>query len=467
MPRILLLFVFLIQSVVALPQLPSSGSLVNKVVISYNDTMRLSFVNDSALYREGWDTLSHAKFWKDVICMSSDSCIVNLASCRKPLDKVSRITWMNQSEFEKLRYKDSVCSANCYNTGTNLFVTSGKGEFYELKKVLPDISKAIRVFQQNNCDPFYAQAILLIESPGKNKAKSYVGANGPFQLMPAVARKYGLHVSKSRDERTDLEKSARVASKLLNQACIANVKQYLNERGISYRESDLWFRLLVLHAYHAGAGSVHCVINQLNPSKGGVDLFRQIWQTECGRFKNESQNYSQIALASLMSFDEIIHKDGDTVYLVQGDKFLKAYSRKTFKALNAYNYLNKCLNTYEADLIDGTVPYDYFMKRINFIRKEFSFIASHISGASDQICLNQYPASENHIDSFATALLKHQRYDEAIRLLKMNIEMHPASTVAYDSLAKAYSVSGDKRMAAIYSNRSVALSRKESLKGSE
>jgi hypothetical protein len=464
MSRIIFLFIFL-APFIAFSQPGSSFQLVNKVVISHNDTMHLSFVNDSSLYKEGWDTLAQAKFWKDVICMNSDSCIINVASCRKPLDKVSRSIWMNQSELEKGRYKDSVCSAYCYEAGTNLFVTSGKGEFYELKKVLPDISKAIRVFQQNNCDPFYAQAILLIESPGKSKSKSYVGANGPFQLMASVARKYGLHVSKSRDERTDLEKAGRVAAKLLNTSCVAYVKQYLNERSIAYNETDLWFRLLVLHAYHAGAGSVHCVINQLNPSKGGVDLFRQIWQTECGRFKNESQNYSQIALASLVSFDEIINQDGDTVYLVQGDKFLKKYNRKTFKPVDAYSYLNRCLSAYETDLIDGTIPYDNFMRKINFIRKEFVFIASHVSGNNDKISLNQYPATENHVDSFAFSLMRHQRYDEAIKLLKLNIDMHPASTTAYESLARAYSISGDKRMAAIYSNRSVALSKKELLNG--
>ncbi len=467
MSRISFIFLFLVYSSVAFSQTDGSFQLVNKVVISYNDTAHLSFVNDSSLYKEGWDTLAQAKFWKDIICMNSDSCIINVASCRKPLDKVSRSIWMNQNELEKTRYKDSVCSAYCYDAGTNLFVTSGKSEFYELKKVLPDVSKAIRVFCENNCDPFYAQAILLIESPGKNKSKSYVGANGPFQLMASVARKYGLKVSRSRDDRTDLEKAARVAAKLLNKSCVAYVKQYLNERSITYNEADLWFRLLVLHAYHAGAGSVHCVIEQLNPSKGGVDLFMQIWQTECGRFKNQSQNYSQIALASLMSFDEIINHDGDTVFLVQGDKYLKDYSRKTFKPVNAFEYLNKCMSAYETDLIDGTIPYDNFMRKINFIRKEFVFIASHITGNTDRISLNQYPATENHVDSFATALLRHLRYDEAIKLLKLNIDMHPASTIAYESLAKAYSFSGDKRMAAIYNNRSVALGRKESMKGSD
>ncbi len=467
MKGILFCAVLLLFVITSFSQTTGSKQVVDKVVITYNDTIALSFVVDSSLYKEGWDTLAQAKFWRDVITMTSDTCIINVASCRKPLDKIARSIWMNQTEPEKTKYKDSICGANCFTEGTNLFVTSGKAEFYELKKVLPDISRAIRVFEQNNCDPFYAQAILLIESPGKNKAKSYVGANGPFQLMKSVARKFGLRVTKTRDDRTDLEKAARVAAKLLNGSCVAYVKQYLDERSIAYHETDLWFRLLVLHAYHAGAGSVHCVINQLNPSGGGVELFRQIWQTECGRFKNESQNYSQIALASMSNFYDIINQDGDTVYLVRGDKYLKAYNRKSLKPWQGYEYLNKCLSIYENDLIDGTIPYDNFLKRTAFIRKEFLFIAKQVTGDANKISLNLFPATEEHVDELATRLLKHQRFEEAVRLLKMNIDMHPASSMAYVSLAKAYAVSGNRQLAAIYSNRSSALSRKESMKASD
>ncbi len=49
-------------------------------------------------------------------------------------------------------------------------------------------------------DPWYAQSILLIESPGQMK-KSISGAYGAFQLMPGVARAQGLIVNKTLDER--------------------------------------------------------------------------------------------------------------------------------------------------------------------------------------------------------------------------------------------------------------------------
>lgn len=75
--------------------------VVTKTVITSKDTLRLHFLRDSALYKEGWDTLAQARFWRNVISMTSDSCIINVASCRKPVEVVSRQIWMNQTESQK------------------------------------------------------------------------------------------------------------------------------------------------------------------------------------------------------------------------------------------------------------------------------------------------------------------------------------------------------------------------------
>ena len=270
--RNLLLFLFLIP-VVSLAQVTGSTQVVEKTVVSYNETEKLSFLVDSNLYTQGWSELSQAKFWQQVINLSSDTCLVNVASERTLVNKVCRADWSTLTDEQKKLCKDSILCNNNLDSSTTQYVTSGINEFYELKKVLPDISKAIDVFEKNGGDPWYAQTILLIESPGKLKAKSSVGANGPFQLMRSVARKYGLVVSRKRDDRSNLEKAAKAASKLLSTACIPYIKQYLTDLNLSYNESDLWFRLLVLHAYHAGAGNVHCVLNKIQPKTGGVVLF--------------------------------------------------------------------------------------------------------------------------------------------------------------------------------------------------
>jgi hypothetical protein len=65
-----------------------------------------------------------------------------------------------------------------------------------------------------------------------------------------------------------------------------------------------------------------------NKTVESIKLFEKIWQTTCGGFKNESQNYSQIALASLINFNALIEQTGDTVFLVKGDVLLKNYNRK-------------------------------------------------------------------------------------------------------------------------------------------
>lgn len=432
-----------------------STSLVTKTVIAWNDTASMHFLVDPTFESQGWDTLQQVRFWKDVINMSSDTCIINIASCRKPVGKVSRQVWMGQTESEKNCFKDSMCSAQCLTTGTTLFVTAGKGEFYEVKKTLPLISAAIDAFDAAGCDPWYAQTILLIESPGKLKVKSYVGASGPFQLMPAVARRYGLRVTKYVDERSDIRKSARAAARLINTSCVPYIKRFLDEHCVAYNESDLWFRLLVLHAYHAGAGNVRCVINQLRPASGGIPLMQQVWQTTCGGFKNESQNYSQIALASILNFTELVNLDGDTVYLVRGDKLMHEYQRfrRSMKSYESYEYLQATLAAYEKDFVDEMIPYEDFMSRVESVRKEFTVLARLTHPGGETVVLKQYPADEQHITAIANALTNRRRYQDAIRLLQLNLDMHPDSSDVSDRLSRTYRLSGDMKMAMQYARK--------------
>ncbi len=428
-----------------------------KTVVSFRDTVKMNFISDSSIYTDGWDTLPQSIFWRKVINLTNDTCIINIANCRKPVDKITRSIWMNQSEPERNCFKDSICRIYGLETNTELNITAGKDEFYEIKKVLPEINKAIRVFKNNQCDPWYAQAILLIESPGKVKSKSSVGANGPFQLMKSVAMKYGLRVNRKIDERIIPEKAARAASLLLMKSCIPSIKNYLNEHNIAFKETDLWFRLLVLHAYHAGAGNIRCVLNEINPSQGGIELFQKIWQTTCGGFKNESQNYSQIAIASLINFDHLVHQYGDTVFLVEGDRIFRDYSRKSHKLYNSYEFLNRCLAAYENDFLDDVIPYGYFMKKVTLIRKEYARIAKQIAKSDNEVVLRKYPSSEEHLTMLASNLTRRQRFEDAISLLKLNLDIYPESTSSLDSIARLYRLTGNKKNADLYSNKAGAL----------
>ena len=210
------------------------SEFVEKTVIGISGTQQHKFLNNYQVYKEGWDTIPQAKFWQEVIALSHDSMILNIASVRKPLDKVACSEWHCQTEIEKELYKRNLVIYRNLDESTNIYVTSGKKFFFEYKKALPMISQALPVFEKYDTDPWYAQTILLIESPGKTDARSYVGARGPFQLMPYVARKYGLVVTKYRDDRTNLEKSAMAAAKLISNICIPNAKKILDAKSIPF-----------------------------------------------------------------------------------------------------------------------------------------------------------------------------------------------------------------------------------------
>jgi len=461
--RILLIGFFLQGGLLFSQDLPFSDQLVKKTVIYHNKTTKSSFVDNSALHTEHWDTLPQPKFWMDILSLSPDSCILNVASCRKPLQKICLDEWSCQEEAEKNEYKSYLCSANQLDPGTTLFVTTGKKEFYEHKKVVPMLDRAIRVFMENNTDPWYAQTILLIESPGKSTQVSSVGAYGPFQLMRSVARRFGLTVTKSRDDRADLEKSAKAAAALLRTMCLPNVRAMLDLRDIPYKETDLWFRLLVLHAYHAGSGNLAGVVNKINPKEGGISLITTLWQTEWGGFKNESQNYSQIALASLLLFDRIINQDGDTVFMVQGDRIFAHYKNAQYQHQDAATVLSNCIRSYENDLVDGTLPFEDFVRKVNAVQKEMQLVSRVKKPHGNYVSMNQYPFDDTQLNHIGNQLMRKKNIDDAIKVFKLSVENYPNSISAYDSLGRAYKMLGKPELALKYKDKYNKLSKGEKL----
>lgn len=421
-----------------------------KTVLTQTDTLQMRFVKNEQLYTQRWDTLPQPLFWKQVINLTPDTCLINIAGIRKPLHTIPACDWHCQTEPEKKQFKEFTCQVYDLPLETNLYVTAGKKDFYEFKKVLNCIDKSVEIFIDNGTDPWYAQSILLIESPGRHKVKSYVGANGPFQLMRDVAVRYGLRVNRKVDERTNLNRAAMAAAKLLKNSFIPKVKELLESKSIVYNETDLWFRLLVLHAYHAGPGNLACVINQLNPTEGGVDLFKQIWKTECGGFKNESQNYSQIALANILLFDEYVNRFKDTVFTIEGDRLFAEYKRNKListdvKKLNDITAITK---SYGTDMIDGTITSEYFLKRLNQINKETMAIKDSN---------NHSPFEASQFNEISSHLIRKGKLDDAEKILKLNIEKFPGFFASYDSLSRVFKLQGKKVLAEQYQQKSRAL----------
>ncbi len=275
-------------------------------VCKLNDRTTRNYIYDKQIYELGCDTLPQVKFWRNIMNLPKDSALVNFSHNRLVVDQLHISQWNTLSETTKNNYRDSLRNTYCFGDSARIYITEGKNYFYDFDKAYENLHKGIEEFIKNEVDPWYAQAILLIESPNKLQ-KSNVGAYGPFQLMKPVARMYGLKVNRSIDERANFERSAYAASSLLKRICIPHVKGMLEEMGIAYNEQDLWFRLLVMHAYHAGAGNVKAALLAINPQSGGMELVRKIWQTSAKGFKIASQNYSQLVLAAMLEMNNRVH----------------------------------------------------------------------------------------------------------------------------------------------------------------
>lgn len=266
------------------------------------------------IFNERWDILPQMHYWKIVMQMSPDSCIVSQGLDKKIICIIPSNEWKTYTTDEqKDRAKEKLKAELNIPKNEILNVVIGKNNFYLFEAVYPSLNKGIKEFEKHNVDPWYAQAILLIESPGQIK-KSSAGAYGPFQLMPDVARAQGLIVTDWKDERKDFERSAYGAAKLISKICIPEARQILKSHGISYTETDLWFRLFVMHIYHAGAGNVRAVIEKISPKKGGKDLILSMWKTKAASFGNSSQNYSQVAIAAQLILNEIIYNRCESIY---------------------------------------------------------------------------------------------------------------------------------------------------------
>lgn len=280
-----------------------------------NDVAEHSVVGLTSIYEGEWDCLPQPLFWKEIMLLSPDSCLINIAEDRTVLERKLFDDWMDQTPDEKQEYKDSLRKAYNLSENTQINVTTGKNDFYRFDDVYASLIKGREAFVTHGVDPWFAQAILLIESPGQLK-RSHVGAYGAFQLMPGVARSQGLVVNKHVDERTDFDKSAMGSARLISRICIPEAKKILDAHNLSYNEQDMWFRLFVLHVYHAGAYNVKAVVDKINPTKGGQELITEMWRTKAASFGNSSQNYSQLALAShLVLNDMVIQKLQDQASL--------------------------------------------------------------------------------------------------------------------------------------------------------
>lgn len=244
-------------------------------------------------------------FWRKIMNLHKDSCLINVHSTRTIFTTMNASNWYGSTQDFKQRTIDSFKKLHCIEDSPRVVGTMGKSFFYDFEKVKDKVPLAMTAFENNEVDGWYAKAILLIESPNQLQ-KSTAGAYGAFQLMPGVAKQYGLKVNKHIDERADFDRSAYAASQLIKTICIPYAKQILTDHQIAFYETDLWFKLFVMHVYNAGAGNVREAVNAIPEPQAGIALIQQLWNTSAGRFKTSSQNYSQLILAAFLEFEDKI-----------------------------------------------------------------------------------------------------------------------------------------------------------------
>ena len=117
----------------------------------------------------------------------------------------------------------------------------------------------------------------VIESHLGATVTSWAGAGGPWQIMPGVARQYGLQAGPNIDQRTVYFKSTHVAARIMKQL---------------YTEFSDW--LLVVAAYNCGNGCVRSAIRRAKT--------RDFWQLQYF-LPEETRNHVKKFIATHLIFE--------------------------------------------------------------------------------------------------------------------------------------------------------------------
>lgn len=248
-------------------------------------------------------------FWVEDIELSADSFLVVDQISRSVVDVVHKDVVGDIENGGNLKCLGQLYKGICFeDENSHVKFVRGRRSFFDYAQIGPHLSTGMQIFEGLGVHPVYAQLLLLIESPNNPNAVSSAGARGHFQLMPSVARKYGLRVNRYTDDRIVFDKSAKAAAKLFKYYCIPSARRICSDLQLDVNEEALWFQLLALHVYNAGGGNVLKAARLHKGVQSGNELITSLWHTKVGAFGNSSQNYSQLCLASYLSYRAFLQK---------------------------------------------------------------------------------------------------------------------------------------------------------------
>ena len=92
-----------------------------------------------------------------------DWSVVYAPSSRKILNRIPTVIWKKFNRYQRYQHLQEFSKQHCVEG--NLFVAQGKSNFYRFHEVLPEMKSVIATFNRYGVDPWYAQSVLMIESP--------------------------------------------------------------------------------------------------------------------------------------------------------------------------------------------------------------------------------------------------------------------------------------------------------------
>ena len=150
----------------------------------------------------------------------------------------------------------------------------------------------------------------------------------------------------------------------------------------------------------------------------------------------------------------MVMTQGDSVYLIDGDRMLNAYTKGICTPDDRPCYLGECISKYENDLLDGIIPFDYFVEKTKIIESELAGVKPF-----------EYYAHERY-NTIGYKLLKAKKVEDAYKAFKLNESISPDSWSVYQGLGESYRLMGKKELAIDSYKKSLQLNpnNEESLK---